>query len=193
LFLLFNFQNEIIMALEKNKQDSSNNLAEHVESISNVASDASNLERINRWSCALRMFAERPVFGHGPGTYAFLYAPYQHSSQLTIISTNFGDGGNAHSEYFGPLAETGALGLLTFLAIILVVYFRGIRMYQRLEDKRLKSLTMGVIIGLSTYLIHGLLNNFLDTDKASVPFWGFIAILVAIEVYHEKSVEAKTE
>ena len=193
LFLLFNFQNEIIMALEKYKQDSSNNLAEHVESISNVASDASNLERINRWSCALRMFAERPVFGHGPGTYAFLYAPYQHSSQLTIISTNFGDGGNAHSEYFGPLAETGALGLLTFLAIILVVYFRGIRMYQRLEDKRLKSLTMGVIIGLSTYLIHGLLNNFLDTDKASVPFWGFIAILVAIEVYHEKSVEAKTE
>ena len=28
---------------------------------------------------------------------------------LTIISTNFGDGGNAHSEYLSPLAEQGFL------------------------------------------------------------------------------------
>jgi len=37
-----------------------------------------------------------------------------------------------------------------------------------------------------TYFIHGVLNNYLDTDKASVPFWGFIAILVALDVYHRK-------
>ena len=34
--------------------------------------------------------------------------------------------------------------------------------------------------------IHGVLNNYLDTDKASVPFWGFIAILVALDLYHRK-------
>jgi hypothetical protein len=66
-------------------------------------------------------------------------------------------------------------------------------LYQRLEDKRLRSLSLGVVIGLSTYVIHGFLNNFLDLDKASVPFWGFIAILVAIEVYHEQSVKAKAQ
>src|SRR5690606_24947111 len=92
----FVFQDQVIMALEKNRQDSSDDLAEHVNSISNVATDASNLERINRWNAALRMFEERPVLGFGPGTYKFFYAPYQHSSQLTIISTNFGDLGNAH-------------------------------------------------------------------------------------------------
>ena len=42
------------MDLESNKQDSSSNLTEHVESISNVSSDASNLERINRWKSAGR-------------------------------------------------------------------------------------------------------------------------------------------
>jgi len=41
-------------------------------------------------------------------------------------------------------------------------------------------------LGLSTYFIHGFLNNFLDTDKASVPVWGFMAMLVALEVYHKK-------
>ena len=29
-----------------------------------------------------------------------------------------------------------------------------------------------------TYFVHGVLNNYLDTDKASAPFWGFLAVLV---------------
>ena len=32
------------------------------------------------------------------------------------------------------------------------------------------------------------MNNYLDTDKASVPFWGFIALIVAIDVYHKKNI-----
>ena len=36
-----------------------------------------------------------------------------------------------------------------------------------------------------------MMNNFLDTDKASVPFWGFIAILVALDVYHNQKSDKK--
>ncbi len=189
LFLLFNLQTEILQKLEKNRQDSSGDLSEHVESISNVATDASNVERLNRWNAALDMFAERPVFGHGPGTYSFLYAPYQHSSLLTIISTNFGDGGNAHSEYFGPLAETGVLGLVTFLLIIFLFYYSAIPLYYKLKEQSMKLLNLGAILAITTYLIHGFLNNFLDTDKASVPFWGCMAIVVALDLYAAKKDE----
>jgi hypothetical protein len=45
---------------------------------------------------------------------------------------------------------------------------------------------MGILIGLFTYFLHGFLNNFLDQDKASAPFWSMIAILVALDVYHHK-------
>jgi len=83
-----------LMHMERNDQDSSDNLMEHVQSISNVSTDASNLERLNRWSCALRMWAQKPLFGWGPGTYMFQYAPFQKESQKTIISTNAADGGN---------------------------------------------------------------------------------------------------
>ena len=38
---------------------------------------------------------------------------------------------------------------------------------------------------MSTYFIHGLLNNFLDSDKLAVPFWGFLAIIVAIDCFHQ--------
>ncbi|MGB0271742.1 MAG: hypothetical protein ACPGAJ_07495, partial [Schleiferiaceae bacterium] len=50
---------------ERNTQDSSDDLNEHVASVTNVSTDASNLERINRWNCAIRMYTERPFLGHG--------------------------------------------------------------------------------------------------------------------------------
>lgn len=186
LTLFLFFQNDIVNSLEKNKQDSSSDFVEHAQSVTNIASDASNLERLNRWNCALRMFMENPVFGTGPGTYQFLYSPYQLSSELTIISTKFGDAGNAHSEYLGPLAESGVLGTLTFLAIIICFYVSASKLFFRLKNKELKIIVLTTIIGFSTYAVHGILNNFLDLDKASVPFWGFIAVIVAVEVYHSQ-------
>ncbi len=181
LFLLF--QTQIVMKLEQNSEQSSANFMTHISSMSNITTDASNLERINRWSCAIRMFADRPFFGYGPGTYMFKYAPYQLSKDRTIISTNSADGGNAHSEYLGPLSESGVFGLLTFLLIIGVVIYTAVNTYTRLKDTRLKSFVLAALISLITYYIHGFLNNFLDTDKLSVPFWGFTAMIVAIDIY----------
>lgn len=178
--------NNIEMALEKNREESSDDLAEHVQSISNISSDASNLERINRWNSALRMWQDRPIFGFGPGTYMFEYAPYQHSSELTIISTNFGTGGNAHSEYLGPLSEQGVLGMLSMLFIIAMVIRTALRLYKRSKSGWPRILITTLFLGLITYWVHGILNNYLDTDKASVPFWGFAAVLVAIDLYHRK-------
>lgn len=180
------FQNQLMIKLEKNKQDSSVDLAKHLQSIPNIASDASNLERINRWHSAIRMFREKPVFGFGPGTYMFQYAPYQKWYEKTIISTNFGILGNAHSEYIGPLAESGLLGTLSVLAIMVLTFFTGMRVYYRTSSFKIKVLALSPLLGLLTYYIHGLMNNFLDTDKISAPFWGFTAIIVALDIYHRK-------
>jgi len=191
--LFFMFQYQFIDKLEKNKQDSSTDFMEHVQSISNISSDASNLERINRWASAIRLFKERPIFGWGPGTYQFVYAPYQRSKEKTIISTNYGDMGNAHSEYIGPMSESGVLGMLSFFGIVVTVIITGIRVYRRSQNKEVKLLSLMIMLGLITYYVHGLMNNFLDTDKASVPFWGFTAILVAMDLYHSGKKEGDTQ
>jgi O-antigen ligase len=189
--VLFAYQTEIIMKLEQNRQDASQDFDKHIQSISNISTDASNLERLNRWNAAFRMFAERPVFGWGPGTYSFEYAPFQHAHEKTIISTNMGDKGNAHSEYIGPLTESGVLGAATFIFLVLVVLSTGFRLYYTVTENETKKLVLVVLLGFITYITHGALNNFLDTDKASVPFWGFIAMLVAIDVYHKNRQEVK--
>ncbi|MBI2968208.1 MAG: O-antigen ligase family protein [Bacteroidetes bacterium] len=186
IFCFFNFRNDIMITLEKNRQISSDELIEHVQSIYNITTDVSNTERLNRWNSAFRMFLERPVMGWGPGTFMFLYAPFQLSSDMTWVSTNAGNLGNAHSEYIGPLAESGLPGSVSFLLIALVTCYVALRFMYNSSNRIAKDMFLVIFLGLVTYFAHGLVNNFLDTDKASVPFWGFLAAIVALDVYHNR-------
>jgi len=190
LFFVFSFQEQILMKLEKNKQDSSSDFVEQVQSMSNIATDASNLERINRWMSAIRLFEARPVQGWGPGTYQFVYAPFQSVEQKTVISTNAGNRGTAHSEYLLALSEQGLIGMINFIVVLLLVTLTALRNYRRFENKQLRTLSLITYLGLTTYIAHALFNNFLDTDKMSVPFWGFIAILVAMDIYYDEQRES---
>ena len=188
---LFYYKDDILLKIERNKQSSSKDLGEHLQSVSNIKNDASNLERINRWSSALRMFEKKPFVGFGPGTYRFQYAPFQRSYELTYVSTNAGKLGNAHSEYLGPLAEQGVLGTLFMLGIIISTIVTATRLYYNSRSTEVKYLSIGILIGLFTYFMHGFLNNFLDQDKASAPFWSMIAIIVALDVYHNNNEKQK--
>ncbi len=187
--LLLLFQGLIMMELSRNKQDSDDDIEDHLQSFSNVSTDPSNLERLNRWSSAYRMFLDKPVLGFGPGTYTYEYAPYQLSSEMTIISTNAGDQGNVHSEYFRPFAESGVLGGLLFIALVLVVLSEGFYVFHNGESNEIRILSMAVLLGLITYFVHGLLNNYSEFDKIAVPMWGFIAAIVSLKTYHLKKAE----
>lgn len=182
----FMYQSDVLYKLGKNHQDSSYTLADQVKSISNISTDASNLERLNRWASAFRMWKESPVLGCGPGTYQFLYAGYQRSYQLSTISTNAGNLGNAHSEYIGPLTEQGVPGVALVALLFLTTFATGVRLYRTAKDPQTARMALAFTLALLTYYIHGVFNNFLDTDKLSVPFWGFTAVIVALDVYSEK-------
>ncbi len=184
--VFFIYQNDVLYKLGKNKQDSSYDLAGQVKSISNISTDASNLERLNRWASAMRLWKESPVLGVGPGTYQFLYASYQKSYQLSVISTNAGNLGNAHSEYIGPMTEQGLPGVLLVVALFLTTFATGVRVYRTAKDPDVARTALAFTLSLLTYYVHGVFNNFLDTDKLSVPFWAFTAVVVALDLYSEK-------
>ncbi len=186
LVMAYSMRERLQLMLHKNKQVSADNLEQHVKSIYNISNDDSNLERINRWRSALRMTAERPWVGFGAGTYKFQYAPFQRAKELTKISTNFGTVGNAHSEYFQPLAELGVIGLLSFLYLLFVVGRTAVKLHYKSPDPKVRVLNMAALLGLTTYFVHGLLNNYSDQDKAAILIWGFIAMIAALDIYHDK-------
>ncbi len=184
IVLFFSFQQQIFDSLSKNDQDASGNIVENIQSMTNISTDASNLERINRWNSAIRMFKERPLVGWGPGTYQFVYAPFQESKNKTIISTNSGDMGNAHSEYIGALAEQGVPGSLIVVTLVIVFMYSGLMTYRKAQNKESKTLVLAATLALLGYFVHGTLNNFLDTDKLAVPVWSCMAIITAIDCFH---------
>ena len=184
IFLFFQWDT-IQMELARNTHEHTTEaFDERIQSAANVTTDASNLERINRWNCALSMFQQRPIFGYGPGTYALEYAPFQEAKNLTIISTNFGDMGNAHSEYLGALAEMGLIGLLTFIAFVIAIFYSAIQLYYSwpADDKQTRIKIFGMILSLTTYFSHAFLNNFLDTDKAAIPVLAMCSIIIVLDL-----------
>ena len=82
------------------------------------------------------------------------------------------------------------------LAMLLLVFYgiaTGLKVYKRQTDKELKMIAIVVLISLITYFLHGIMNNFLDTDKISALFWGYTAMLVAMDVYHKERKELSGE
>lgn len=181
--LLLLLQNPIMNYLQGKSGERNFSMGKHVASISNLHNDQSNLERINRWSCAIRMGKERPWVGWGPRTYQFKYAPFQRYDQKTLdSSSNTGALGNAHSEYLGPFAETGWPGMLSILFVFGSTFYTAIKVHKRCKGTTLGKMALFIGTALLTYYIHGFLNNYLDTDKLSVLVWGLTAAIVAIDV-----------
>lgn len=184
----------IMHNLERNNSEhATDNVDERIESIANISTDASNLERLNRWGSAIRMWQEKPILGWGPGTYAFEYAPFQLSSGKTIISTNAGNMGNAHSEYLGPLSEQGLMGMLLMILLVIYIIYTGITLYLRMPHQEMRLIILTLLLGLITYFAHGILNNYLDTDKATIPVWGFTAIIVMLDLKYPRVRKKITE
>lgn len=178
--LLSNMDN-LLTDLSRNKNESDDNIENHLQSVGNVSSDPSNLERLNRWGSGIRMWEEKPIMGWGPGTYTFQYGQFQLPHETTIISTNVGDLGGIHSEYLRPLAESGLLGTVFWVGIVLAVFSIAFK-HQRVLVGSTRYLSMAVFLGLVTYFAHGVLNNYIEFDKIAVPLYSFMAVLTAIEL-----------
>jgi O-antigen ligase len=180
---VWSFSDAIYASVEKNEAVSNDGeLVNHFSSVVNVKNDASNLERINRWICAYRMFEDRPWLGFGPGTYQFEYNRYQTVANKTYISTNTGDRGNAHSEYLAFLSETGIMGFLGFVALVLASLYYGMQNHYRIADPFLKRLNLGVLLGLITYYFHAVFNSFLDQNKMAFLVYASLGVIVWINL-----------
>ena len=190
--VLFTFQDEIFDTVSQNEAVSNQgDLGNHFKSVTNLQSDASNLERLNRWSCALEMFERKPWLGWGPGTYQFEYGQFQSIYTNTYISTYHGNRGNAHSEYLTYLSEAGLPGLISFCLIILVTLTRGLRLVYTAKNEQVKWLALGVLLGISTWFVHGIFNSFIDKDKMAILVFGSMAAIVALEQFHNKNLPEK--
>jgi O-antigen ligase len=199
LFLSFN-ASDILLTMKQNKFDSNAKnagLEQQTKSVTNITTDQSNAERVNRWLCASRMFNERPWFGFGPGTYQFQYFAFQRTKEMSRISVvtpynhKLGRGGTAHSEPLLALSESGIISFLMMSFLLVVVIYIAIKNFQKKATYSVYSLIL--LTALSSYLVHSFFNNFLDTDKVAGLFWFTIAAIMIIDIKQKEIENSATE
>lgn len=88
---------------------------------SGVDKAATATERFAFWADALRVAADAPLFGQGPGVF---------EARALQVQDAFRESAYVHNHYLQVLTETGAVGLalwVAFLAIVAVALWRGSR------------------------------------------------------------------
>jgi O-antigen ligase len=158
--------------------DPTANVFEETLSVTNVETDVSNKERLNRWVSALKMFRERPHWGFGPGTYQFAYIPFQEEGLKNRLSVRNpdnpppGSGGSAHSEVLLQLSENGWPTTVVFVVMMGVWVRRGLLFPRNWRDPK-----VAFFLAMVTYIFHMNVNNFLNQPAFAFLFWGFGAML----------------
>jgi len=143
--------------------------------------DPSINERLNRWSCAVRMAEERPLVGFGPGTYEESYGLFQLHGEMTSHSSLRGDRGDAHSEFFSCLAEQGVVGLMLVAVLFGVAVASGLRAVDGCRDESQRWKVLGWTSAVASLVVGNLFNAFFEVDRVAPLLWLACAAVVVME------------
>lgn len=111
--------------------------------------------RLRIWPAALRVAADHPILGVGPGmleSRAFNYNPPEEGGPVRYSKRFL----SAHSSYLQILAETGVIGLICALA---VAAFLLRRLFRNDSHPRAGPGCRWLGFALATLLVHGLVEN----------------------------------
>jgi len=120
---------------------------------------------------SVKIFEDNPIFGTGLNTFAFVYSLYQERAGYFSI--------NSHNYYLQLLTETGVVGFITFIVLALSILYISFKTFFNAE-KLFKGISLGLLIGVITSLIH--ISVDIDWSIASIPivFWLEVGLLISI-------------
>lgn len=149
-------------------------LRDRVSSMFVGRGDSSNNFRINVWMAVIDMIKDRPVLGIGPGNVAFnrIYPLYQRP-RFSALS--------AYSVILEVAVETGIVGLVCFLWLLLVIATQGWTQLNRLREvsSRQGFWLMGAMATLAGMLGHGLFDTVLYRPEINTLWWLMIALIAS--------------
>ncbi|MGJ3249700.1 MAG: IctB family putative bicarbonate transporter [Elainellaceae cyanobacterium] len=149
-------------------------LYDRVSSIFSWQDDSSGGFRMNVWKSVLAMIGDRPILGIGPGNDAFnkVYPFYQEAGYTAL---------SAYSVFLEIIVETGFIGFICFLWILLVTLNHGWIQLQRLRQggDRQGIWLIAAIATAVGMLAHGLVDTVWYRPQVSTVWWFTIALIAS--------------
>ena len=119
--------------------------------------------RIEQWRETWEMLKTRPILGAGLSGYQTRVAPFHEKKYIEIFMY-------PHNIVLNFWSELGLLGLVVFIWLVAIFYYRGFRVVKSLEIRNCK-LEIAAMASMAVILVHGLLDvPYLKNDLA-ILFW----------------------
>lgn len=119
-----------------------------------IALDDSAVARVESWKNVLKKWKRRPFLGYG----------------VTGV-------GLVDTQYPRVLGETGIIGFLIFIWLMIAIFRHSFHTFNNIEDDWAKGLTLGFLAGFIGLLIHSFSANTFIIVRIMEPFW-FLAAAV---------------
>ncbi len=133
-----------------------------------------NKERLVLYETSFNMIKQHPVIGVGVNTYVLNYQKYKlHDTTPGTANTAW----YAHNSYLQMAAEIGITGLLMFLYLLFKLFNGWRKFYIKADDNFLKITSLGILMGIFAFLIHGLTETNLYYPKIAILFWFQVGLL----------------
>ena len=141
--------------------------------------DLSSVERVYRWIAAARMSSEEPLTGYGPGNFYHFYKNHVSTAFNTWVSDNPEKSG-VHNYFLMTLVEQGYIGLLILMVLLIVILWRGQKIYRECQDKDDRNLVMALLLSSIAIYELNFLSDLIEVDKVGAFFFINAAVLVNI-------------
>ncbi|MBM3251219.1 MAG: hypothetical protein FJZ11_00355 [Candidatus Omnitrophica bacterium] len=134
--------------------------------------DNSGIDRKIIWEAAWKMFMSRPWLGLGLGTFMFNF------DKFVIKNYPYGPS-YAHNCYLQMGSEIGIIGLVSFLSILGLFFYRGIKKLNHGQKTFFWYVLMGSLAAILGYSVHMGVDTFLYSVDLGLLFWLILGMGVA--------------
>ncbi len=129
---------------------------------------------------ALDLALDHPILGFGPRTFHNIFPYVNELSDKGI--------GSWHNDFIQVYFESGILGLISFLSIILTFIFYSIKYLRNHKtDSEFNKIVFGLLLGFIGLVLSALTAGFIDSPVLSIVFAFLISLFSAILFHSEYS------
>jgi len=125
--------------------------------------------RLQIWSDTLHMLRDHPILGAGLRAYTQVMQPYVSTHRIPELYP--------HNVYLAMWSEVGLLGLAAFVALLVMLLWRGWRAFYRAHDFA-RPLMWGASAAFVAIAVHGFFDTPYYKNDLAVEFW----IVAALEI-----------
>lgn len=136
------------------------------------------------WKGALSIALNKPLLGHGVGTFKQTYPLWDQLNDKGV--------GNWHNQFIQVYLETGVIGLFIYLLLIFYIYRTWRIMHSVKNEEDYSLIVNSLMVGITSLLLTSFATNFISSVILSVVFTFLFTLILSYKRAGNGAIEQQT-